>query len=186
MGEAQSFRSMTADEYLKWEPAQSEKYEFIHGELFLMGGASRRHVTVAGNLFVELDRFLENTDCRAYMADMKLQVQEQSVYFYPDVIVTCDPEDHQADQYLSSPVLIMEILSESAAAFDRGQKAAIYRGLPPLKEFVLIDPDRRQIELYRRTQENIWELRDIPAEHSLSFSSLDMTIPWNRIFRNVD
>ena len=63
MGEAQSFRSMTADEYLKWEPAQSEKYEFIHGELFLMGGASRRHVTVAGNLFVELDRFLENTDC---------------------------------------------------------------------------------------------------------------------------
>ena len=120
------------------------------------------------------------------MADMKLQVQKQSVYFYPDVMVTCDPEDHQADQYLSSPVLIIEILSESTAAFDRGQKAAIYRGLPGLKEFVLIDPDRRQIELYRRTQENIWELRDIPAEHSLSFWSLDMTIPWTRNFRNVD
>ncbi|MDZ7761524.1 MAG: Uma2 family endonuclease [Desulfovermiculus sp.] len=186
MGEAQSFRFMTADEYLKWEPAQTEKYEFIHGEIFLMGGASRRHVTVAGNIFVELDRSLENSPCRAYMADMKLQVQEQSIYFYPDVMVTCDPQDHRADHYLCSPLLIIEVLSDSTAAFDRGQKAAIYRGLPSLKEFVLLDPERRQIELYRRTQENTWELRDIPAEHALHFSSLDITIPWTRIFRNVD
>lgn len=128
MEQATSLRFMPADEYLNWEPAQAEKYEFIHGEIFLQGGASRRHVTVAGNLFAELDRRLENTNCRAYMADMKLQV----------------------------------------------------------KEFVLIDPERMHIELYRRSQENIWELRDIPAEQPLHFSCLDMTIPWSRIFRNVD
>ena len=186
MEKAQSLRFMPADEYLIWEPAQEEKYEFIHGELFLMGGASRRHVTVAGNLFAELDRGLENTDCRAYMADMKLQVKEKSVYFYPDVMVTCDPEDNRSDQYMRSPILTVEVLSESTAAFDRGQKATMYRGLPPLKEFVLIDPERKQIELYRRSQENIWELRDIPAEQPLHFSCLNMTIPWSRIFRNVD
>ena len=186
MEQAKSLRFMPADEYLIWEPTQAEKYEFIHGELFLLGGASRRHVTVAGNLFAELDRRLENTDCRTYMADMKLQVKEKSVYFYPDVMVTCDPEDHRSDHYMCSPILIVEVLSESTAAFDRGQKATMYRGLPSLKEFVLIDPERMHIELYRRSQENIWELRDIPAEHSLNFSSLDITISWGRIFRNVD
>jgi len=146
MGEAQPVQSMTAAEYLEWEPAQMEKYQFIHGEVFAMGWASRRHVTISGNLFAELDRSLEGSPCRVYMADMKLEIQEEAIYFYPDVLVTCDPGDHRADQYMRSPILVAEVLSESTAAFDRGDKATYYRGLPSLREFVLIDPERKRIE----------------------------------------
>ena len=186
MGEAHPVQPMTAAEYLDWEPAQLEKYQYIHGEVFAMGGASRRHVTVSGNLLTELDRYLEGSPCRVYMADMKLEIKKEEIYFYPDVLVTCDPEDHKAEQFMRSPVVVGEVLSESTAAFDRGDKAAYYRSLPSLKEFVLIDPERRRIELYRRTQQDTWELLDISPEHPLPLHSLELEIPWNRIFRNVD
>ncbi len=151
-----------------------------------MGGASRRHVTVSLNLASSLDQSLEGSPCRTYMADMKLEIKKEEIYFYPDVLVTCDPEDHKAEQFMRSPVMVAEVLSESTAAFDRGDKAAYYRGLPSLKEFVLIDPERRRIELYRRTKQDTWELLDIPTEHPLPLHSLELEIPWNRIFRNVD
>ncbi len=186
MGEAQPVQTMTAAEYLEWEPAQMEKYQFIHGEVFAMGGASRRHVTVSGNLFAELDRSLEGSPCRVYMADMKLEIKKEEIYFYPDVLVTCDPADHKAEHFMISPVVVAEVLSESTAAFDRGDKAAYYRNMPSLQEFVLMDPERRRIELYRRTQQNTWELLDIPPEQPLPLHSLELEIPWHRIFRNLD
>lgn len=186
MGEAQPVQCMTAAEYLEWEPVQPEKHEFIDGELYAMGGASRRHVTVTLNLATAIDQALEGTPCRVYMADMKLQVVKDEVYFYPDMMVTCDPTDHRADQYLRFPVFLTEVLSPSTEVFDRKDKASYYRRLPSLKEFLFIDPDRRNMELYRRNQAGLWELRDITAEQPLPLSSLELEIPWPRIFRNVD
>jgi len=186
MGEPQPIEAMSAAEYLDWEPAQVEKYEFSHGEIFAMGGASRRHVTVSGNVFFELAQALAETPCRVYMADMKLEVEPDRAYFYPDVLVTCDPDDHRSDQFMRRPTLLVEVLSASTAAFDRGDKATIYRRIPSLKEFVLIDPDRQRIELYRRQEDGAWELRDIDPDQPLPLTSLGTEIPWPRIFRNAD
>ncbi|ADH86105.1 Uma2 family endonuclease [Desulfurivibrio alkaliphilus] len=190
MGQAQPLQLMTAAEYLQWEPPQQEKHEFIGGELYAMGGASRRHVTVTGNLFAELDRALEGTPCRVYMADMWLQVVADEVYFYPDVMVTCDSADHRAEQYMCSPIFLAEVLSPSNEIFDRKEKASYYRRLPSLQEFLFIDPDRRSMELYRRNQAGLWELRDFiadqPLPHSLPLASLELEIARERIFRNVD
>lgn len=176
----------SAADYLVWESERIEKSEFYHGEVFAMSGASRRHVTVSGNLFSSLDQALEGTPCRPYMADMKLRVLEDEAYFYPDVFVTCDPADHRADQFMSAPTLVVEVLSPSTAAFDRGDKFAAYRRIPSLREFVLIDPEKQTIELYRRGDDDTWALHDIAAGEPLPLGSLEIEIGWGRIFRNLD
>jgi Uma2 family endonuclease len=186
MGLSQPTTPFSAAEYLAWESEQTRKHEFFHGEVFAMVGASRRHVTVAVNLLSALDRALEGTPCRAYMADMQLQADADEAYFYPDVMVTCDPNDHRAERFMSAPVLVIEVLSPSTASFDRGEKFAAYRRIQSLREFVLVDPERLSIELFRRADNDIWELHDIDPEQPLKLSSLQVEIPGHRIFRNLD
>ena len=176
----------TADDYLRWEAEQPKKHEYVRGEAFAMGGASRRHVTISLNVASALDDALDGTPCRAYMADMKVQAAEDEAYFYPDVLVTCDPADHRADQFMRAPTLIVEVLSHATAAYDRGEKFAAYRRIPSLRDFVLIDPDLRRIEHYRRNQDERWELQDIAPEQALVLESLEVSIPWQKVFRNAD
>jgi len=176
----------TAEDYLQWEAAQPDKHEYYHGETFAMGGASRRHVTISLNVAAALDEALEGSPCRAYMADMKVQAAADAAYFYPDVLVTCDPADHRADQFMRAPTLIVEVLSPATAAYDRGEKFAAYRRIPSLRDFVLIDPDLRRIEHYRRSQDERWELQDIAPEQALVLESLEVSIPWQKVFRNAD
>lgn len=175
-----------AAEYLRWEAEQPGKHEFVQGEVFAMGGASRRHVTAAGNLFASLSQTLDGTPCRAYMADMKVEAARDAAYFYPDVLVTCDPADHKADQVIAAPCLIAEVLSPSTAAYDRGEKFAHYRGIASLREYLLIDPDKQTVELYRRGDDDLWVLRDIARDKAIELRSVDVTVPWERLFRNVD
>ena len=111
--------AFTAADYLRWEAEQLDKHEYLRGETFAMGGASRRHVTISGNVFSALDDALDGTPCRAYMADMKVQAAADEAYFYPDVLVTCDPADHRADQFMRAPKLIVEVLSPSTEGIDR-------------------------------------------------------------------
>ncbi|MGH8570065.1 MAG: Uma2 family endonuclease [Gammaproteobacteria bacterium] len=121
---------MSADEYLAWEGQRQDKNEFIQGEVYAMVGVTRQRATVAGNLFVFLKQALRGTPCRAYMADMKLRVEAADAFFYPDVFVTCSEADHAAVQYLTEPRLIVEVLSDSTEAFDRGAKFEHYRRIP--------------------------------------------------------
>ena len=131
--------SMTAEEFLTWEESQEEKHEFLQGEIFAMGGARREHVVACLNIASHLKQQLRNTPCRAYMSDMKLQIEQLDAYFYPDVMVSCSQSDQQADQFLTQPRLIIEVLSDSTEAYDRGDKFAAYRKIESLQEYVLID-----------------------------------------------
>lgn len=178
--------TLSPAEYLAWEAQQSDKHEYLNGEVFAMGGAARRHGTVACNLLVELDARLENTPYRIFMADMKIEVATASAFFYPDVLVTCDPADLRAEQVMRHPVLILEVLSPSTAAFDRGEKFRAYRQLDSLREYVLLDPDHRSAEVFRRQPDNRWLLTDIQPETPLILDSLAVEIPWGQVFRNLD
>lgn len=120
------------------------------------------------------------------MADMKVQAAEDEAYFYPDVLVTCDAADHLADQFMRAPRLIVEVLSPATAAYDRGDKFAAYRRIASLQELVLIDPDTRRIEYYRRTQGKRWELQEIEPEQPLQLQCLEVEIARQKVFRNVD
>lgn len=174
------------EEYLNWEITQKEKYEYVAGEVFAMGGASRRHVTISGNLFAVLDDALVGTPCRAYMADMKIEVITKQSFFYPDVFVTCHPDDHRAELTMRHPVLVAEVLSPSTAAYDRGDKFIAYRTLPTLKEYLLIDPDHQQVELFSKGADGLWVLHDFAPGQALKLTSVEAEIAWERLFRNVD
>lgn len=177
---------MTLAEFLAWEELQPEKHEFVDGEIFdvrAMGGAKRCHNEVALNLGAALKAHLRGCPCRAYIADQKLQVADNA--YYPDVLVTCNPDDLAADLSMAHPKVIVEVLSESTAAYDRGSKFAAYREISDLQEYALIDPDRHSIEVFRRTENGDWLLATSDAPRGLVLKSLDFIAPPDVVFENV-
>ncbi len=174
-----------ADAYLAWEETQTEKHEYIAGEVFAMAGARREHVVVSLNLAAALKQRLRGGPCQAYIADMKLRIEQLDAFYYPDVMVSCSATDHSAEQFLSQPTLIIEVLSESTVAFDRGDKFAAYRKLESLKEYVIVDIGPRRVECYRRTPENDWLMHEYLADDVCEFQSLGVSVPMAEIFENV-
>ena len=110
----------------------ASKHEYIRGEIFPMEDARRRHVVVTGNLGAAYKQRLRGGPCQAYVSNLKLRVEGADAFFYPDVMVSCNAQDHAASQFIEHPTLIVEVLSVSTAAFDRGDKFAAYRTLPSL------------------------------------------------------
>lgn len=177
---------LTAEQFLVWEALQPEKHEYVAGELFAMVGARRVHVVIAGNCFALLKSHLRGTACRAFMSDMKLRVEAANAFYYPDVLVSCDPRDLAADQFMQYPKVVIEVLSESTAAHDRGDKFAAYRQLPSLEEYALIDPDRRTIEVFRRMPDGNWLLAAAEAPQGLVLRSIDFVAPPDAVFEDVE
>jgi Uma2 family endonuclease len=175
-----------AEAYLAWEEQQAEKHEYLRGEVFAMVGARREHVVVAGNLYAAFKQWLRGGPCQAYVSDLKLRVEAVDAFFYPDVMVSCDPRDHAAGQYIAHPTLIVEVLSESTAAFDRGDKFAAYRTLPSLQEYVLVDIPSRRVESFRRTADHDWLFHEHrPDLGDCHFPALGVSIPFDELFENV-
>lgn len=185
MGTPQAAVAFSFREYLAWESEQPQKHEFVRGETFAMAGARRSHVTVCLNLASAFKSHLRGTPCRAYMAGMKLRLEEADASFYPDVMVTCDQSDHAADLYLSHPMLVVEVLSENTAAYDRGDKFADYRKSTSLREYAVVDINARRVECYRRNAENRWVLHDF-SEGECHFASIDLSMPLAVVFEDVD
>ncbi|MFN9745332.1 MAG: Uma2 family endonuclease [Betaproteobacteria bacterium] len=150
MGQAALNLPLSAADFLAWDATQTTRHEFVRGEVFAMAGAGERHVTVALNVAMALRQHLAGTPCRTFITDLKLRVEAADAFFYPDVMVTCSPRDAEQSHVKSEPVLLVEVLSPATAAFDRGDKFAAYRGLPSLKEVLLVDPDLRRCDLFRR------------------------------------
>jgi Uma2 family endonuclease len=139
-------QSQSAEEYLAREATQSERHEFIAGEViamvnedaaFVETGASEAHVTAALNLAMTLRQHLADTPCRTFITDMKLQVQAADAYFYPDVMLTCSAADAASPNLKREPVLLAEVLSPGTTAYDRGDKFAAYRRIASLREYLL-------------------------------------------------
>lgn len=174
-----------AEDYLAWEANQPVKHEYLAGEVFAMAGGSDAHVTASGNLYVALRAHLRGTPCRTYIADMKLRVAAADAYFYPDVFVTCSAADAQQPLEKAEPVLVAEVLSPSTEAFDRGGKFAAYRSLPSLQEYLLIDPDRRSVEVYRRDASGHWVLYPYSGDEVVELGSVHLSLPLAQVFEDV-
>lgn len=115
-----------------------------------MAGASDAHVTVALNLAVALRTHLRGGPCSVFISGMKLRVEADNAFFHPDVFVTCAESDRAQALHKSAPTLVAEVLSPGTSAYDRGAKFAAYRKLPSLREYLLIDPERASVDLFRR------------------------------------
>ena len=172
-------------DYFVWEHEQPVKHEYVAGEVFAQAGARQNHVVVAGNCFAALRQRLRGTPCRAYISDMQLEVAQADAVFYPDVMVSCHPEDLAAERVLHHPRVIVEVLSDSTAAYDRGGKFAAYRMLESLQEYVLIDPERRSLEIFRRLPSNDWLLATGDSARALVLAALEMEIGFDEVFEDV-
>jgi len=150
--------AMTAAEFLAWDATQTVRHEFVRGEVFAMAGATEAHVTVALNVAMSLRQQLAGTPCRTFITDMKLLVEATGNFYYPDVMVTCSAKDATDSLVKREPTLLVEVLSPSTAAYDRGEKFAAYRRLPTLREYLLVDLETRQCDLYRKNDEGRWVL----------------------------
>lgn len=175
----------TLQEFIAWENSQDDKHEFFCGEVFAMVGARRVHGIVALNIATALREMLKGSPCQVFIESMKLQVAEDSL-FYPDVFVTCDPADLATDIIFRAPTVIVEVLSDSTQAYDRGLKFAAYRRIPSLREYLLIDPDLRSVELFRRGAEGLFTLHDFTGRDSVRLDSLGGEISQAAIFERLE
>ena len=144
MGQAAEKTRLSAQDFLDWDATQTQRHEFVGGEVFAMAGASEAHVTATLNVAMALRQHLQGSPCRTFITDMKLRVEAADAFFYPDVMVTCSAADTADALVKREPTLLVEVLSPATAAYDRGDKFAAYRRLPSLREYLLVDTDGRR------------------------------------------
>jgi Uma2 family endonuclease len=185
MGVPQTVEALTRADFIAWENAQVEKHEYVEGEVLAMVGARRVHVAITLNIAAELKDHLRGGPCRAFMVDMKLEVKAADAVFYPDVLVTCHADDLKAETVMHYPTAIIEVLSESTAAYDRGDKFASYRLIESLREYALIDPDHRRVEVFRRMENGDWLLAASESGQGLILKSLEFALGLDAVFEDV-
>ncbi len=180
-------RFMTEEEYLAFEDASEQKHEYYQGEVFAMAGASNQHNEIFTNLFGSLVIHLKGKTCRPYGSDKRMKIPENMLYTYPDISVYCNtntPFD-KGTKVSQEPTVIIEILSESTKDYDRGRKFKLYRDIPTLKEYVLVDSESIGVESFRLNSLNHWELEEYKSiDQSLFIASLSVTIPLREIYEH--
>ncbi|MBW4650912.1 MAG: Uma2 family endonuclease [Kastovskya adunca ATA6-11-RM4] len=177
---------LTADEYLQLEEQSPVKHEYIDGQIYAMAGASDPHVTIALNLATLLRNHVRGSGCRVYISDMKARIETLNRFYYPDVMVTCDSRDQEKPTYKRFPTLIIEVLSDSTEAFDRGDKFADYQELDSLREYVLINTKRTRVECFRRNDEGLWVLQSYtPEQRAFRLDSIDFEGTLETLYEDV-
>jgi Uma2 family endonuclease len=177
---------LSPTEYLQLEEHSLEKHEYIDGYIYAMAGASDPHVTIAGNLAVLLRNHLRGSGCRVYIAQMKARIESLNRFYYPDVMVTCDQRDQETPTYKRFPCLVVEVLSNSTEAFDRGDKFADYQALESLQEYVLINTKRQRVECFRRDEQGLWILQSYtPAQESFCLNSVNFEETMAALYEDI-
>ena len=172
--------------YLDWEAEQSEKHEYLNGEVFNMAGASEAHVTIAGNVFVALRNHLRGGPCSVFISDMKLRVEQANAFFYPDVLVTCAEADRAHRLFKTAPCLLVEVLSPSTEHIDTREKLLAYRLLPSLREYLLLRQDRVQADLYQWSDEGRWQHHVLgQPDDALALRCLDAAVSLRDVYADV-
>ena len=177
---------LTADEYLAFEQTSQTKHEYRNGQIYAMAGASNTHVTIAGNLFASLRFNLRGTGCRPYISDTKVYIPVKNTYYYPDVVVSCDSRESGFNNFLTYPCLVVEVLSDTTEAFDRGDKFADYRQLDSLTEYVLISQKRMAVDIFHRNEQDQWVLSAYNASHSFRLQSINVDIEVAELYEDVE
>ena len=175
---------MSYAEYLAWESTQEMRHEYIDGEVVAMAGGTRNHNRVSFNFSKILDDALGDRQCEVYIADVKVQVEPSRKYFYPDVVVTCDDRDRDP-QLVSFPCLIIEVLSPSTEAYDRGFKFSQYRKFASLQEYVLVQAEQPIIEIFQRSQDDKWLFSEYGLGDRLILNSLNLEIFVDDLYKQV-
>ena len=178
---------ITPEAYLASERRAKYKSEYIHGEILAMSGASRAHNIITVDMTTELNLQLRPRGCEIYSGDMRVRTSRTGSYFYPDIVVVCDKprfEDNVFDTLLN-PILVVEVLSPSTEAYDRGEKFAHYQELASLQEYILVSQDKIQVDHYRLMKMQ-WVRQTFHApEDMLLLNSIECKLPLQDIYTRV-
>jgi Uma2 family endonuclease len=179
---------LTVAEYLEGEQVSEIKHEYVCGQIFAMSGASRSHNLIAGNIYALLRNHLRGSRCRTFISDMKVRLktaqENNDLFYYPDVVVTCNPTDNQKF-FLTSPCLIFEVLSPSTETIDRREKRLNYQTIDSLKEYILVSQDAIRIEHYLKDDRGEWLVKTLNQDDILELQSIDLKIAIADIYEDV-
>ena len=178
---------LSREEYLALERASCEKHEFASGEMFAMAGGTREHSLICANLLRELGTALLERPCEVHTADLRVKIVATGRYVYPDATVVCDEprfEDEHADTLLN-PNLVIEVLSDSSEAYDRGDKFAQYQGVASVSDYVLVSQKTARIEHFRRQADGKWLLTIVGPGAALALESIGVVIAVDRVYLKV-
>lgn len=180
---------LTPAEYLAFERQSEIKHEYFRGELFAMSGASRQHVRISVNVTALLVGQLKGRPCELYHSDMRVKVSPTGLYTYPDLVVVFGRarfEDKELDTLLN-PTVVVEILSKSTEAYDRGEKFAQYRTLETLTDYLLISQDRALVERFTRQESGLWLFSDsIGLDAVMPIESIQCQLPLAEVYERVE
>ena len=173
---------LSVDEYLALERDGETKHEYVAGELFAMAGASKVHGRIVTNLVLATGNHLEAGPCDVYAADLKVHVEAAEAFYYADVVVVCDEPPRDGEYFTERPRLIVEVLSESTEAFDRGAKFASYRSLESLRDYVLVSATEPAVDVYHRREDGTWEIgRYLPGD-AVPMRSIGLNVLVERLY----
>jgi len=178
---------ISPEEYHEIERTSEIKYEYIDGHIYAMSGGTFGHNQIAGNMYIALRAHLRGKVCRVANSDTKVLPRgDENPSYYPDITVTCNPEDYKDDSTtVHSPRLIVEVLSPSTERIDRGRKLKDYRACPSVEEYVIISTRYQQVEILYRAGE-VWTYRQFTAGQEVTLISMDLTIPISSIYEDTD
>lgn len=181
-------RFASAEEYLAWEELQPGRNEYVDGEVYAMVGARLTHNTISLNACMWLRQAFKGRPCRVYGFEAKLQIAESGDHLYPDVVVTCDPRDRDGGEalFIRHPWLVVEVLSDSTAAYDRGRKFELYRGIGTLTHYLLVEQSRPHAELFFKNPLGQWVLQPLALSDDMQIDRLGQPWPVASLYEDVD
>ena len=182
-------RKHTFEEYLNGEDLATHKSEFYKGEIFGMSGGTRNHSVIGLNINAELRQALRGKDCFAGNNDLKIRIEEANAGVYPDGMVICGKEEYFADRQdiVTNPTVVIEVLSDSTAAWDHGGKFRNYQMLASLQEYGLIEQKEPQVNVFRRSDQGLWVLEGYSGlETMVEFKSLGVSISSSEIYYQIE
>lgn len=176
--------SLTPQEYLAWEVQQPLRYEYFDGDVFAMAGGTLPHADIALNI-ASLLKSAVQSPCKVRNSDAKVGITADGPFVYPDVSVSCSEQDRTAQKFAQQPCLIVEVISPSTEAYDRGGKFALYRRLESLQEYVLVSSETKAIEIFRRDQKGAWAFIPYGENDDIELVSLGISLSLEDIYADV-
>ena len=180
---------ITPEEYLATEREAAFKSEYYQGEVFALAGAGNNHNIITANLIISLGISFKGKNCRVYPSDMRLHIPLNGLYTYPDVLAICGEKqflDEKKDTMLN-PFLIVEVLSPSTADYDRGTKFMLYRSIPGLQHYLLVDSRSCHVEKFSKNPDGIWVLTEEKNKNAtLTFSNPEFALAMADIYEDAE
>lgn len=182
-------RKYSIDEYLELENASAEKSEYYKGEIFAMAGAGGQHNIITSNLLTNLGYKLKGKSCKPFGSDLRIHIEKNTLFTYPDISIICGEMKslNNDDLNFLNPSIVLDVLSSSTKTYDGGSKFKLFRDIPTLKEYILVDSEAIGIEAFHINGHNLWELHEFNnIDETLYLPTIQVSLPLREIYEGTE